>query len=68
MISLLHEHNADSAVVVGFDTDACVLATAFALFDAGVIPYIDSRGCDSSGGTELHDAALAIAARSLRVV
>ena len=65
---MLRGNNIDSAVVVGFDTDACVLATAFSLCDAGIVPVIDSRGCGSSGGPEVHEAALKIAARNLRVM
>lgn len=68
MFDLLHAHDVDSAVIVGFDTDACVLAVAFSLFDRGIAPYIDSRGCDSGGGAELHKAALSIAERSLQVL
>lgn len=66
--ALLRGNNIDSAVVVGFDTDACVLATAYTLFDAGIVPVIDSRGCGSGGGTEVHEAALKIAARNLCVM
>ena len=66
--NLLRGNNIDSSLVVGFDTDACVLATAFSLFDAGIVPVIDSRGCATSGGTEAHEAALTIAARNLRVI
>lgn len=50
------------------NTDAWVLATAYSLFDAGIVPVIDSRGCASGGGAAVHDAALTIAARNLRVV
>lgn len=57
----------DRAVVMGFDTDACVLSTAFALWDRGLATAIDPRGCASSGGQELHHAALRIARRSLQV-
>lgn len=55
------------AVVMGFDTDACVLGTAFALWNRGLATAIDPRGCASSGGQELHHAALRIARRSLQV-
>lgn len=65
---LLRGNNIDAALVVGFDTDACVLATAFSLFDAGIVPVIDSRGCATSGGAGAHEAALTIAALNLRVI
>lgn len=64
----LDKQGIDSVQVVGFDTDACVLACAYSLFDAGIVPVIDSRGCASSGGKEVHDAALRIAARNMRVL
>lgn len=57
----------DRAVIMGFDTDACVLGTAFALWDRGLATAIDPRGCASSGGTALHHAALRIARRSLQL-
>lgn len=65
---LLRGNNIDSALVVGFETDGAVLATAYSLFDAGIVPVIDSRGCASSGGADMHNAALQIAARNLRVI
>lgn len=58
----------DRAVVMGFDTDACVLGTTFALWDRGLATTIDARGCASSGGQALHHAALRIARRSLQVM
>lgn len=57
-----------SAYIVGFDTDACVLAIAYCLFDAGIMPIIVSDGCASGGGQALHEAALQIAQRNLRVI
>ena len=57
----------DRAVVMGFDTDACVLSTAFALWDRGLATSIDARGCASSAGQDMHRAALRIARRSLMV-
>lgn len=65
---LLNNHDIDSALVVGFDTDACVLAVAYSLVELNVLPVIDSRGCASSGGSDVHEAALKIAARNMRVI
>lgn len=53
-----------SVTLMGFDTEACVLATAFSLFDASHSVFIDPQGCASSGGKHLHDATLLIAERS----
>ena len=49
----------------GVDTDACVLQCAFNLFDAGVRPVVLADVCASSGGSALHEYALAILRRSL---
>lgn len=51
--------------VAGADTDACVLATVLALFDAGVSVYVREDLCFSRGGDALHEAALGILRRQL---
>lgn len=53
----------DTVDVIGFDTDACVLSACFDLFNAGVNFRILADGCWSSGGKELHQAALKIMER-----
>lgn len=68
LVQHVRERGINHAVVMGFDTDACVLATAFALWDRGLATTIDARGCASSGGQDMHHAALRIARRSLQVV
>lgn len=45
--------------ICGLETDACVLASAFSLWDANLRPVIRAELCDSP----LHDAGVAIAAR-----
>lgn len=50
--------------VCGFDTDGCVLATCFALWDAGYAPILIEDAVASTGGKDVHDAALVIARRS----
>lgn len=49
----------------GVDTDACILATAMAIFDAGLRPVVMARACASSGGRDLHEAALAVLRRNI---
>lgn len=49
------------ATLAGVDTDACVLATAFGLWDAGIRVCIEASACASGGGLELHNSALNIA-------
>ena len=68
LVSFVRARGIDRAVVMGFDTDACVIATALALWDRGLATAIDPRGCASSGGKALHNAALRIARRSLQVL
>lgn len=52
-------------LVFGVDTDACVLATAFGLFDPGIRPRVVADLSASCGGREYHDSAMAILARSI---
>jgi len=44
--------------ICGLDTDACVMAAVFALWDAEIRPIILSEYCASSGGVQFHQAAL----------
>lgn len=53
----------DSYDVIGFDTDACVLATCFRIFDCGGKLSILKDYCWSSGGATMHDAGLSIIKR-----
>ena len=68
LVKQAQDHDIKRAVVMGFDTDACVLSTAFALWDRGMPVAVAERGCASSGGRSLHEAAITIARRSLLVV
>lgn len=53
----------DEFDVIGFDTDACVLATCFKLFDSGCRFNVLKDYCWSSGGLEIHNVALRIMER-----
>lgn len=61
----LRNNNITEIDIAGVDTDACVLATAYALFDAGIRPNILSSYCASSGYDDVHKAALRVAERNL---
>ncbi len=51
--------------LAGCDTDACILATAFALWDRNIVPKIIMDACWSRGRTQgVHEAALLIAKRN----
>jgi nicotinamidase-related amidase len=54
----------DKVYVCGVDTEACVLATAYDLFDMGIKPLIIIDACASSGGVSYHSAAALIMRRS----
>ena len=49
--------------IIGFDTDACVLAAAFDVFDLGCNMRVLTELCWSSGGRRMHDAGIAIMKR-----
>lgn len=46
--------------VMGFDTDACVLAVCFQLWDAGIEFTVNLNGCASSTGRHAHTSAAQI--------
>jgi len=50
--------------LVGVDTDSCVLATAFSLFDNEITPIILKDCCYSTAGAKLHESAISIMQRS----
>jgi len=51
--------------VCGIDTDQCVLATLFALWDAGFEARLIASASGSTGGPEAHAAGLAVARRAI---
>ena len=57
----------ESVDIVGIDTDACVLKTAFDLFEYGITPYILENFCASSGGQQFHNHALEILRRNIGI-
>lgn len=61
---LIKEYGCDRAYICGIDTDACVLATAFELFDNGIEPLVVIDACASSSGNNYHAAAELIMRRS----
>lgn len=61
---IINSHQIERVYLCGIDTDSCVLATAFELFDNGIEPVIIIDGCASTGGDEIHHAAETIMRRS----
>jgi nicotinamidase-related amidase len=54
----LKRRHVTNAIIVGLDTDACVLGVMFSLFDAGIRCRANPRYCRSSSG--LHGEAVKI--------
>ena len=52
-------------LIVGIDTDSCVLACASELFDSGIAPVIETNACASTGGAEMHAAGVSLMRRML---
>lgn len=52
-------------LLIGFDTESCVLACAVELFDHLIPPVIDTRACASTGGPDDHRCGVAVLRRVL---
>lgn len=62
-VARLRQMGVRAATVCGIDTDACVLAVMFTLFDAGIDCRVVPDLCWSSSGSALHRTGLRILAR-----
>lgn len=63
-LDFLTKERFDAAYICGIETDSCVLATAFALFDMGIKPIIIIDCCATCAGDELQSAAIMIMDRA----
>jgi nicotinamidase-related amidase len=61
--ALLWQVGAAEALVAGCDTDACVMAVAMDLWDAGIRPRVVAPACGSSAGAHAHAVALGMMRR-----
>ena len=59
------ENKISEIYLAGVDTDACVLSTAFDLFENGYDVYVLKDYCASSGGISYHEAAISILKRNI---
>ncbi|WP_257158866.1 cysteine hydrolase [Corynebacterium cystitidis] len=57
VLSVMRSRNVNDILLVGIDTDVCVLQNAGQLFDLGARVYVDLDGCASNGGPEADHAA-----------
>src|SRR3989338_8335989 len=58
IIEALKENKVQEVHLCGFDTDCCVLATAYDLFDLGLKPVILENLTWSTSKDKLHNAAI----------
>lgn len=66
--NILKKYNitkADEIYICGIDTDCCVMFTAVDLFQKGYNIYLYEDLCASTGGKEVHDAAIKILKRNI---
>ncbi|MFH8295028.1 isochorismatase family cysteine hydrolase [Streptomyces sp. NPDC018059] len=62
---LIAERRWTDLVLCGIDTDSCVYDTAVAAYHKGLRPWIVIDACASTGGVEMHEAALLLARRNI---
>jgi len=64
----LKEHGVSEVYLCGFDTDCCVLATAYDLFDVGIKPIVLEKLTWSTSEEKLHKPALQMVKRNIGFV
>ena len=65
LIEYIFQNSIDEIYLCGFDTDGCLLKTAFDLFENNIKTYILQEYCMSSGGEKYHYEAIDILKRSI---
>jgi nicotinamidase-related amidase len=60
----LKEYKIEQVDICGFDTDCCVMATTYDLFDSGYKPVVLEKLCFSTSKEGLHKPALKIIKRN----
>jgi nicotinamidase-related amidase len=64
-LRLVHRNRWTDVVVCGIDTELCVLATVFDVFDNGLTPWVVTDASASTGGQAFHEAGLLVMARGI---
>ncbi|MBI9000399.1 isochorismatase family protein [Corynebacterium sp. CCM 8864] len=62
---LLKARGIGQVLLVGIDTDVCVLQNAAQLFDRGYPVWVDMRGCATGGGYQADNAAVPLLRRTI---
>ncbi|HEY8745237.1 MAG TPA: isochorismatase family protein, partial [Chloroflexota bacterium] len=63
LVRYFQEKNTAEIVIVGIDTDMCVLKIAMDVFDRGIRPVVMTDCCASTAGLQAHLAGLAVLSR-----
>lgn len=64
----LEERQISEVYLCGFDTDCCVLSTAYDLFDAGIKPIVLEKLTWSTSKDKLHESAIQMLERNIGFV
>lgn len=65
LLKYISDNKINEIYLCGFDTDGCILKTAFDLFERRIKTYILQDYCMSSGGEKYHNEAIDILKRSI---
>lgn len=63
LVTLLKSRGVEEVHIIGFDTNDCVLASAYEAFDLGFFTYVLEECCESSSSARLHKQAIALLRR-----
>lgn len=61
----ISETGRENVWMCGLDTESCVLATSFSVFESGLTPWIITDACASHAGGQVHEAGLLVADRNI---
>jgi nicotinamidase-related amidase len=61
----ISETGRENVWICGLDTESCVLATSFSVFESGLTPWIITDACASHAGAHVHEAGLLVAGRNI---
>lgn len=65
LVRYFGEEKTEEVVIVGIDTDMCVLKIAMDVFDRGIRPIVMTDCCASTAGLQAHLAGLAVLSRNI---
>lgn len=63
-VDFLRDNSIDRLTLVGVDTDACIMASAFSAFDRGIKFEVLANYCASGAGSKAHEYILSVMKRN----